>query len=299
MSDASAKQQAYSLWLNGKPAEQITLQDRGLQYGDGFFTTVSIVHKTLLNWSAHWRRIEQACQRLQMPLPDQAELHAQLYQALNYYLAAHQLNSCVLKICFTRGEGGVGYQMPKKSLPNTIFYLKPNPAHILAKSIKISAPLKVGLCQTRASLTSQAGIKTLNRLENVLARTEVAEQGFDEGVMLNHHDQVVCGTQSNLYIVKDGKLFTPKLKLSGVEGTTRYQLNQQLASAGWQIEEAEIGLRDLENADELFFTNAVRGVQPVEQFLNMHYQSRITEQIHDLWTDWQLQNAMPLSALVD
>jgi len=280
----------YSVWLNGQPAEQLSLQDRSIQYGDGFFTTLKVVNNQIYNWQSHWRRIENSCQRLKMSEVNQAVLLANLAEALACYSAEHSHESCMVKILFSRGEGGAGYQMPEQMNINTVFYIKP------VNSSKVS-DLKVGLCKTMASVTSFAGVKTLNRLENVLARTEVAEQGFDEGVMLDDQGQVICGTQSNLYIIKNDVIQTPIIDRSGVEGTCRYQLNQWLVQQGMQLEESRLTLDDLNKADELFFTNAVRGVQTAQSFNDADYSQSTGLQLQAGWEKWQCDNATDITRI--
>ncbi len=282
---------SYSFWVNGEPAETLSLHDRGTQYGDGFFTTILISEAKIVNWQAHWRRIQQSCEALHIPQPEEKTLKLWIYSALSFYFTEHAMDSCVLKVVITRGSGGIGYQPPNAAHPNTLFYIKPAPQTAEVQATKIST----GLCQTLASNNSFAGLKTLNRLENVIARHEMAEQGFDEGIMLNHQQQVICGTQSNLFFINDGKVITPKLDQCGIEGSTRFSLLKLLTEKGMNPVEEEVFLSDLENADEIFFTNAVRGVQLVSEFMQRNYQMEQGIQIHKLWHDWQSANAIELT----
>lgn len=291
---ASNSSPTYSLWLNGESASELTLNDRAIQYGDGFFTTISVVNNKVHNWQAHWRRIVQSSVALGMPTPEEKTLRIWLYSALSFYFQEHQTTDCVLKMIMTRGVGGVGYQPPKQVQPNILFYIKTHP--LASSGERIETPnINACLCKTRASTTCLAGVKTLNRLENVLARSEAAEQGCDEGVMLDFEGRVVSGTQSNLYLIKGEQVLTPKLEYSGVEGTTFYQLNQVLVDSAWTLLEREINLQDLESADELFFTNAVRGVQPVRQFQGQGMTINKALEIQQIWDDWQIRNGLAIS----
>lgn len=282
-------------WVNGEPQSTTSLHDRGLQYGDGFFTTLLITQKKILNWPAHWRRIEHSCKALNFPVPDSEQLKSWIAQALLSYLNEKQERNCVLKILFTRGEGGIGYQAPSKVKLNCLFVMKPSP--IVSIEIE-NQPMEAGLCNHLASISGLAGIKSLNRLENVLARSEIVTNGFSEGIMINHNKQIACGTQSNVFIIKDKRVITPKLDLSGVEGTTRYQLMSLLPDLGFQVEEAELTLEQLHQADEVFFTNAVRGIQPVNKFLNTTFCCEQTKLIHQAWLSWQLKNAINIQEFV-
>ncbi|WP_321324185.1 aminodeoxychorismate lyase [Thiomicrorhabdus sp.] len=278
-------------WLNGKLQQELTVQDRGIQYGDGFFTTILVVNKQVLNWSAHWQRIKNSSLVLDLPLIAIEQLSDWLEVALNDFFKKNAVKDCVLKIVITRGIGGAGYQMPEHIEPNCIFYIKPSPIQIKQNELPVMAPMAVGLCQTMASMGSLAGVKTLNRLENVMAKTEMANQGFQEGLMVNAQDHIVCATQSNIYLIKENSVITPQITQSGVAGTTRYSINRLLQNLGWKLEEKNILLADIEQADELFLTNAVRGVQPVKQFLNTDYKTEQTTLIHQAWSNWQMQNA--------
>ncbi|WP_040725576.1 aminodeoxychorismate lyase [Thiomicrorhabdus sp. Kp2] len=283
-------------WVNGLPQEEITLQDRAIQYGDGFFTTILVVNKQILNWASHWERIKNSSQVLGLPLIKLEQLSNWLEIALNDYFEKNDTKDCVLKIIITRGTGGVGYQMPETIGSNCLFYIKPSPIQLNQGELTAIQPMEIGLCKTLASMGSLAGVKSLNRLENVMARTEMAENGYQEGLMLNALNYVVCGTQSNIYLLKDGTVFTPKIKESGVAGTTRFQMNTLVQKLGWKMEEKNILLTQIEQADELFLTNAVRGVQPVKQFLNAQYTTVKTEQIHQAWSTWQMENATSVNS---
>lgn len=278
-------------WVNGQSKEEITLQDRAIQYGDGFFTTILVVNKQILNWVSHWERIKNSSQVLGLPLIKLEQLSNWLEIALNDYFEKNDTKDCVLKIIITRGTGGVGYQMPETIDSNCLFYIKPSPIQLNQGELTAIQPMVVGLCKTLASMGSLAGVKTLNRLENVMARTEMAESGYQEGLMLNAMHHVVCGTQSNIYLLKADTVFTPKINESGVAGTTRFQMNILLQKLGWKVAEKNISLAEIEQADELFLTNAVRGVQPVKQFLNNQYSTLQTEKIHQAWSNWQIENA--------
>jgi len=282
-------------WVNGEPQSTTSIHDRGLQYGDGFFTTLLINNQQILNWTAHWRRVENSCSALNFPVPDSGQLKGWIAKALLSYLNEKQEQNCVLKLLFTRGVGGIGYQAPSETKLNCLFIIKQNPI----KNIETAnQPMEAGLSSHLASITGLAGIKSLNRLENVMARTEIVTNGFAEGIMLNHQQQIACGTQSNVFIIQNKRVITPKLDLSGVEGTTRYQLMSLLPDLGYQVEEAELTLEKLLQADELFFSNAVRGIQPVNKFLNSEFCCEQTKSIHQAWLNWQLKNAINIQEFV-
>jgi 4-amino-4-deoxychorismate lyase len=290
--------------INGSLIDSLSVRDRGLQYGDGFFTTMLVTGDQLLNWPGHWRRVQQAGSRLQFPVMDEQELFTQVKQAIavfNYTKSTIDSNK-VVKIIFTRGVGGVGYQMPETPLISTILQVTLAPVQIEREAethLPIFAKpqaIELGLCETLCGIQPQlAGLKHLNRLENVLARSEIARKGLAEGLMLNAYQQVIGGTQSNLFLIKDNRLITPQLTESGVEGTTRYQLSQLADSLGLVWQESTLLITDLIQADELFLANAVRGIMPVNLFNQRKYSIIKTLEIHQAWSNWQRENAMSLS----
>ncbi len=290
--------------INGSLIDSVSVSDRGLQYGDGFFTTMLVTGDQLLNWQGHWRRVQQAAERLQFPALDEQELFTQVKQAIavfNYTKSTIASNK-VVKIILTRGAGGIGYQMPDTPQISTILQVTLAPIQIEREAGTnlplFSQPLGIdlGLCETLCSIQPQlAGLKHLNRLENVLARSEIVKKGFVEGLMLNAYQQVISGTQSNLFLIKDHHLITPLLKDSGVEGTTRYQLSQLAASVGLTWQESTLVLEDLKQAEELFLANAVRGIMPVNNFDQRTYPNIKTLEIHQAWSNWQRENVVSLS----
>lgn len=298
MSEATAVK--LDTWLNGEAVKNLSIHDRGLQYGDGFFTTILVRNQLLLNWQAHWRRIEKSSRALLIPLLEKSLLQTWIRTALSEYFQANSQSDCVLKVIITRGVGGIGYQMPTEIHPNCIFVIKSAPASKQHEFLATNKPIESMVAKHQASLTSQpglVGLKTLNRLENVLARTEVTQHGVDEGIMLNSLNNAVCGTQSNLFIIKEKSVFTPKLDVSGVEGTTRYQLLFMLETLGYDVQKADLKIEDILQADELFFSNAVRGIQPVKRLLDNPFALQQTQKIHQAWLNWQQQNATPLKQL--
>jgi len=284
-------------WVNGIEQSQITLQDRAIQYGDGFFTTILVVDKSVLNWQAHCQRIYNSCETLGFPQTNFQQLSDWLENALQTFFEKNSVRDCVLKIVITRGLGGMGYQMPQQITPNVLFYIKSSPVQIQQNQLTAIEPMTIGLCNILASIGSLAGVKSLNRLENVMARTEIAKKGYAEGLMLNANNEVVCGTQSNLFMIKANSIFTPKIQQSGVAGTTRFQMNKLVQILGFELKEQSLTLADIEQADELFFTNAVRGVQPVKVYLDIEYSIEKTKQIHQAWSNWQIDNAVTVTNL--
>lgn len=220
-------------------------QDRGLAYGDGLFETLLAVDGGLPWWPAHWHRLAQGAQRLAIELPDENTIHQ---AALSLAVA----QPAVVKIILTRGESGRGY-LPCDGPATCIVSVHPLPP-------ALPQPLSLHWCRT--VVTEQpalAGIKHLNRLENILARKECQLAGHPEGLMSDREGRVICATSANVFVHVDGQWLTPDVSACGIAGIAR----------GWIIShvgDVRVGTvtrRMAENAEAAFLCNAVRGIMPV------------------------------------
>lgn len=287
--------------INGVLTDQLSVYDRGIQYGDGFFTTAVLADGILLNWTAHWQRIERSCQRLQLPLLDEAGILraiAQLAQQTHCATVTH-----TVKIIITRGMGGRGYAMPEPTMPTVIVDLSVSPVSWQRNAVGVLSATQTMIdcfysCQSLAAIQPQlAGLKHLNRLDNVMARSEVEKAALVEGAMLNVDKELIGGTQSNLFVLEGNTLITPKLDRSGVEGTSRALLLQKVEELNWQVEEKTLSLQSLDSANAIFFTNAVRGVMPVQRFAANVLSNELLAPLITQWGVWQEQAGLSVNML--
>ena len=245
--------------LNGVKAESLSLQDRGLQYGDGLFETIAVHKQQLEFWQYHMQRLLAGCQRLRLPPPDPKLLLAEARQLLDGG------SDAVLKIIITRGQGGRGYRAASEA--------ESNPSRILAvydlpeyPAENQSNGIRVRYCDTRlATSPTLAGIKHLNRLEQVLARSEWQDEAIFEGLMLAAHGRVTEGTMSNLFFVKAGVLHTPDLCNSGVAGIMRDVVLKFAQQQKIPVAIGHYSQTDIATADEIFICNSLIGIWPVRQ----------------------------------
>lgn len=296
---------AETTWINGQAGNQIAIADRGLQYGDGFFTTVLLQEGALCNWQAHLARLTVAAQKLGFPPLDQRKLLGDLQQ----FLAQQTLQGCqTLKILITRGAGGRGYQAPNTPHETLVFQLlsapKPEPlpenlhekVEFLPQNHQawLFLAKEVGVCQTLWGQNAQlAGLKHLNRLENVLARSELTHKSWDDALMLNAQQSVISATQANLCWLQSGEWFTPDLSESGVAGTTLASLRHLL-----NIQTRQVTLAELKQAESVFFCNALRGVQPVWRLQEHHFNVLPALSVAHTWQQWQAVHRLPYQALM-
>lgn len=247
--------EAASVIVNGRAADHLPADDRGLAYGDGVFRTFPVRAGHLAHWTRHYETLAGDCRRLRIP-PPRAEL---LVRDMAILLAGAP--SCAIKIIVTRGSGPRGYRPPRSSCPTRVVSRAPLPDYPPEHARE---GVSVRRCALRVGAQpALAGIKHLNRLENVLARGEWDDPGVAEGLMLDVDDRVIGGTMSNVFIASGGELRTPSLTRCGVAGVTRARVLEQARAAGLVARVDDIAWADVLDADEVFVCNSLAGIWPV------------------------------------
>jgi 4-amino-4-deoxychorismate lyase len=242
--------------VNGESGRDVSTLDRGLHYGDGVFETIAVRAGTPLLWNRHLRRLQAGAARLGMAPPRGDMLKAWATRVC----AGH--DRAVLKLIVTRGIGGRGYRSGPTT-PTAVVLVYAWPEY----PPNVQDGIAVRICDTRlAHQPRLAGIKHLNRLEQVLARAEW-EDDFGEGLMLDQTDYVIEGTMSNLFAVIDNELRTPDLQACGVAGVMR-GLVLETASAWLPARVAPLRSKDLMRASEVFLTNSLIGIWPVGKLVD-------------------------------
>ncbi|HEV2111654.1 MAG TPA: aminodeoxychorismate lyase [Gammaproteobacteria bacterium] len=244
-------------WIDGVPVATLPADDRGLQYGDGLFETFAVKDGRICLLDLHLQRLAEGCGRLGLGMPPQDALRAEL-QAM-----AEGAVRAVLKLILTRGSGGRGYRPPAGAVTRRVLSRHPWPDYPEARA-QDGVSLKV--CDTRLAVQPRlAGMKHLNRLEQVLARAEWNDaDGYQEGLMLDTEGRVIEGTMSNVFASPgEGVLLTPDLSRCGVAGVMRRHILEQAAKSGVTTREVQFTLDELLRAREIFLCNSVMGVWPV------------------------------------
>ncbi|OUM05463.1 aminodeoxychorismate lyase [Pseudomonas syringae] len=249
-------------WVDGRPAGQLSVKDRGLAYGDGVFETIAVKAGRPLLFERHLQRFEAGCQRLMIPV-DQALVRAEMS------LFAAELGDGVMKRMLTRGDSQRGYAPAPDSQPRRILQGSASPAYPAAHA---EQGVRLFACQTRlAEQPLLAGLKHLNRLEQVMARSEWRDNEHAEGLMRDTSGRLIEGVYSNLFLVSEGRLLTADLSRCGVAGVMRAELLDQARNLGLTVEIRDLHLPDLESADEVFLCNSVYGVWPVCGFSALNW----------------------------
>lgn len=243
--------------INGEATRLIDAADRGLQYGDGVFETIAVIAGRPRHWQRHLQRLRLGCERLGIDMPDEAVLQDEVEQLCQGQTRA------VLKLILTRGAGGRGYRPPHEQHGTRILSLHPWPDYPPQAA---SEGVAVRICATRLGCSpSLAGIKHLNRLEQVLARAEWDDPGIAEGLMLDTNGHVIEATMSNLFLVEQGRLISPDLSACGVAGIMRGMIIDYAEELGLGCEQRALELDAVFAADERFLCNSLIGIWPIRQ----------------------------------
>lgn len=242
--------------VNGKAGNLISIRDRGLLYGDGVFRTLRVEQGRPLHWPLHYQKIQHDCNALGIACPDYARLSDELGGLLADYPDG------VFKLIVTRGQATRGYAPAPDAAPAHIWDVAPLPDYPENRAL-LGVTLR--LCELRlAHQPRLAGIKHLNRLENVLAAAECA--GADEGLLLDADENVIEGTRSNVFLVSGARLITPDLARCGVAGVQRDRVMAYAGEIGMAVEVRDVKLDELRAANEVFLSNSVFGLWPVSRF---------------------------------
>lgn len=264
-------------WINGQPAACIALADRGLAYGDGVFETIKVRDGRAALLERHLARLEEGSQRLAIAY-DMAVLRAELQAYMQ------QLGEGVCKLILTRGTGQRGYASPVPCLPQRILQASSLPQWPATHQ---QAGIKLFACQLRlAQQPLLAGLKHLNRLEQVLARAEWSDPAYAEGLLLDQQGHVVDGVFSNIFIVHNQQLLTPDLSRCGVAGVMRAELLARAVAAGLTVQIMDISQQHLQQADEVFMCNSLYGIWPVHSYAQQSWSvGPVTRKLQQLITD--------------
>jgi 4-amino-4-deoxychorismate lyase len=245
--------------INGKESARISADDRGLLYGDGLFETMAATDGKVRNLDLHLARLEEGCRRLRMPMPSSGLVAEECSRVLE------GIGNATVKLIITRGMGPRGYRPPPEpSITRIVTSMAPRPRG------DTLPPLTVRLCQTRlAQSPLLAGLKHLNRLEQVMACAEWDEPEIGEGLMLSVDGRLISATAANVFLVLDGRLVTPDIRDCGVSGVMRHVVLAAARELGVPTSVEDVRPESLDAAQEVFVTNAVIGVRAVGELMGV------------------------------
>lgn len=250
-----------SEWFeNNAPIASVPIGDRGLHYGDGLFETIAVRQGKIRLWQRHVERLESGCRALAFSIPDEGKLFSNIHDAISQTIVDNA--RCVVKVHLTAPDSGRGYGRDGDVQPAIrigVFDSQP-----IAATHYVSGVVAT-MCKTRlATPSATAGLKTLNRLEQVIARRELRSSGSTfEGIMCDAEGHMICGTVSNLFLVSEGEIVTPDLSQCGVAGVMRAHTIEALQRTDIPLKVKAFGVTELDNTQEIFLANSQFGILPV------------------------------------
>ncbi|MFN3544906.1 MAG: aminodeoxychorismate lyase [Thiobacillus sp.] len=240
--------------VDGQPSDHLSARDRGLAYGDGVFRTLRIRSGKPQWWADQYAKWAADAAALAIACPDEALVRGEVERVAGG-------NDGVVKLILTRGEGARGYAPMPGLLATRIVMAAPLPPHAAPDA---PTDVRVRWCTLRLARQPRlAGIKHLNRLEQVLARAEWNDPEIFEGLLCDDADGVIGGVMTNVFIARDGELFTPALDACGVAGVARQRLLRGVAAAGFPVHVGRLTRDAILGADEVMLCNSLIGVQRV------------------------------------
>lgn len=270
--------------INGRALDCIDVRDRGFHYGDGLFETIAVESSTPIFLHEHLNRLQWGADVLGFPPLDRSLIQAEIQQLIG------ARDHGVLKLILSRGIADRGLLPPNN--PRITRVLTFIPVDRTLERCLISLDLVA--CQTRLSRQPLlAGIKHLNQLERILARREFAERSNTEGLMFDQDEIAIEGTMSNLFIVKNGVLKTPKLQYCGVKGIIRDFLIKSAQLDGVNCQQSELNIDDLKSADEIFMTNSL---MPIRAIKHLHLAGENIVKSANSYANWALNKVLDETA---
>ncbi|MER1978100.1 aminodeoxychorismate lyase [Pseudocitrobacter faecalis] len=252
--------------INGLEQDTLAVNDRATQFGDGCFTTARIAQGGVSFLSAHLARLHLACQRLNIVFNDWTLLQDEMRQL------ATQQQQGVLKVIISRGVGGRGYSGADCLAATRILATSSSPAHYMnwrREGITLAlSPVRLG------RNPYLAGLKHLNRLEQVLIRSHLEQTDAEEALVLDSEGWVTECCAANLFWRKGRDVFTPRIDQAGVNGIMRQHIIAQLAESPYQLIEVVALPEALADADEVLICNALMPIVPVQHYAGHDWPSR-------------------------
>jgi branched-chain amino acid aminotransferase len=262
---------AMQVYLNGRlvPAKEalVSVFDHGFLYGDGIYETMRVYDGVVFMLDGHLRRLHRSASMIGLTIPlDTDSLKNSIYETL----LANSLKNAYVRLTISRGHGSIGLDPDLCSKPTTVIIaeeMREYPKAFYEKGIGLIIP------ETKRNLREALNpqIKSLNFLNNILAKIEAKKRNAYEAVMLNVYGKLTEGTTSNVFFYKEGILCTPSLECGILDGITREVVIDLAIREGIGVKEGEFTKEDLYAAAEVFITSTTIEVMPVSKVDDQKY----------------------------
>lgn len=248
-------------WINGEQRNNLSVMDRAIQFGDGCFTTIRVVGHQPALLTYHICRLQKGVKQLLLPVPDWQKLAANI----NKIAQLNKKDLAVIKVIISRGEGGRGYSIASFNKATVIILLTDYPAIYLNQQ-------QTGIDLTLSTIPMNsnrylAGIKHLNRLEQILIKQQIESLGVDEAIVMDTHGRLIGCCAANIFWRKEKRIYTPDLNHAGVEGVMREKVIECLSDTDYELFYINDYPNILAHCDEVIITNALMPILPVNRVL--------------------------------
>jgi branched-chain amino acid aminotransferase len=251
----------------------------GLMNGWGVFSTLRVQDGVLFAWERHWARMQRDAARMRVPFPEKAEwLEARLHKLIE----ANQAMHCTLRVIIVRNRGGMweGTAAAERAFDTIAFTA---PLNDWGDGVRLGV-----VPQARHAASEFAGTKYISWSENLARYDRAHEQGLDEVILLNERGEVAECTSANIFIAKDGHVWTPPLASGCLPGVTRVLLLEEIRVPELTITEKTLLINDLESADEILITSTTRDMMPVKSVegLKIRQGRRVRDRLQKAFSEY-------------
>jgi branched-chain amino acid aminotransferase len=251
---------ALKIWMNDGLVDEadakVSVFDHGLLYGDGVFEGIRVYGGVVFEHEAHMRRLFESARAIRLTMPvTQAELIA----AVEKTVAANNLSDGYIRLLVTRGEGSLGLNPFACKRPGIIIIadkIRLYDEELYEHGMKVMSAVTV----RNHPLSLPPQVKSLNYLNNILAKIEALDRNVPEAILYNHEGYVAEATGDNVFVVRKGVVCTPPPEAGGLEGITRGVVIRLGREAGFEVIEKNLTRHDLYVCDELFLTGTAAEV---------------------------------------
>lgn len=272
------------VYLNGKilPSEKalISVFDHGFLYGDGIYETMRSYEGVVFKIDEHINRLYKSASLISLPLPEDKNIFkVAIYKTLD----ANSLKDAYIRLTVSRGKGDIGLDPELCKEPTVVIITKDFKGYskdLYKKGIK----LIIAKIRRNHKKALDPQIKSLNFLNNILAKVEAKRAGAYEALMLNTNGKIAEGTISNIFFVKDNTIFTPSVKCGILDGITRQTIIEIIKRTDFRFKEGFFSKEDIYSAKEVFITNTTMEIMPVSSIDDKKYQiGEVTKTLHKLY----------------
>ena len=244
-----------------KSQAKVSVYDHGLLYGDGVFEGIRAYNGIVFKLKEHIRRLYRSAHALMLKIPSSED---EMTQAVVETLRKNSLRDAYIRLIVTRGEGDLGLD-PRKCPKPSVIIITDTISIMSSEAKEKGISTVISWIRRHPVDTTTHEIKSLNYLNSVLAKMEATAYGADEAIGLDKNGIVAEGVGENLFVVKDGKLFTPPSSTGALAGITAKLATEFAKNLGFSVTEANITPFQLFTADELFFTGTAAEVVPIRE----------------------------------